>query len=254
MDENYISQFSDRPYLTSLGLAVIDEIRFGDGTMANDVLGGSGSFCTAGARLFLDDSTARSVAWRIHTGNDFPEIIEKRLLEWNIDLTIHRANGGSCTRGQLVYADNTFGRKYTSDMMRGSNTDADTAKTFRYTTAVREVNPADFRGTRLLHSRCFHLLASPSDAISQVDELRDTICRSRKGKGQEQPLVIWEPAPPSCLPKNLALCFEAARMVDIFSPNHIELQAFFGLEDQPFNKAATEYLAIAILNSGVGAT
>jgi hypothetical protein len=101
--------------------------------------------------------------------------------------------------------------------MRGSNTDADTAKTFRYTTAVREVNPADFRGTRLLHSRCFHLLASPSDAISQVDELRDTICRSRKGKGQEQPLVIWEPAPPSCLPKNLALCFEAARMVDIFS-------------------------------------
>lgn len=101
-----------RPDLASLGLAVIDEIRFHDGKIVKDVLGGSGSFCTAGARLFSNKSTSRSIAWRIHAGDDFPDVIEQRLRAWEIDVSIYRSQGEASTRGLLVYADKGLNCEY----------------------------------------------------------------------------------------------------------------------------------------------
>lgn len=69
---------------------------------------------------------------------------------------------------------------------------------------------------------------------------------------RDEPLIIWEPAPPSCLPENLPACFEAARSVDVFSPNHIELLRLFGLEAEMHDKRVLESLATAFLQSGIG--
>lgn len=101
-----------RPDLASLGLAVIDEIRFEDGTIVKDVLGGSGSFCVAGARLFSDKATSKAIAWRIHAGDDFPDVIEQKLRAWEIDLSIYKSQGELSTRGLLVYADETLNCEY----------------------------------------------------------------------------------------------------------------------------------------------
>lgn len=66
-------------------------------------------------------------------------------------------------------------------------------------------------------------------------------------------MIIWEPAPPSCRVENLQPCLEAAHTVDVFSPNHLELAAFFG--DPPpsaLDKEKIESLALRFLDNGVG--
>ena len=96
------------------------------------------------------------------------------------------------------------------------------AKTFRYTTKPLKTEPRHLLDTPLLSAQCFHLLTSPHDAMDQVRELM-SLRHSRAI--EEPPMIIWEPAPASCLPENLAACLEAMKLVDVFSPNHIELAA-----------------------------
>jgi sugar/nucleoside kinase (ribokinase family) len=43
------------------------------------------------------------------------------------------------------------------------------------------------------------------------------------------PIVIWEPVPDNCTPEGLETCYEALKLVNVVSPNHEELAAFFGL-------------------------
>lgn len=69
----------------------------------------------------------------------------------------------------------------------------------------------------------------------------------------ERPLIIWEPAPPSCKPENLRACLEAAALVDVFSPNHLELAAFFGKSlSASQDKHVIEQLVLRFIDSGVG--
>ena len=44
----------------------------------------------------------------------------------------------------------------------------------------------------------------------------------------QRPLFIWEPIPDLCTLAELANCYETLGRVDIVSPNHLELCAFFG--------------------------
>jgi len=239
-----------QPIVTSFGLAVIDEIHFGHGRVVTGVLGGSGSFFTAGARILCGDEDANNVAWRVHAGEDFPSDVEAGLSEWQIDLCIQKLEGHKSTRGLLMYADGTFGRKLVlavpdTDLRR-------VAKTFRYTTPVLQVTPTDLHGSRALTAQAFHFLATPLDMQRYAGELRDLITSQTDKPDRDEPLIIWEPAPPSCLPENLSACFEAARSVDVFSPNHIELLRLFGLEAEMHDKRVLESLATAFLQSGIG--
>jgi len=90
---------------------VLDEIHFGDGKVVRDVLlGGSGSFCTVGARLFCGTNSA-SICWEVHAGNDFLEAIESQVKSWGINWRLRKISERLSTRGLLVYEDDTFGRK-----------------------------------------------------------------------------------------------------------------------------------------------
>lgn len=40
-----VAESAGQPLLTSLGLAIIDEIQFGSGEVVKDVLGGSATYC-----------------------------------------------------------------------------------------------------------------------------------------------------------------------------------------------------------------
>lgn len=65
---------------------------------------------TLGARLFLPSPLSRSLAWPIHVGNDFPEVIAEHLRGWDTSLLIEKESDKPSTRGLLEYQDTTFGR------------------------------------------------------------------------------------------------------------------------------------------------
>jgi len=110
----------------------------------------------------------------------------------------------------------------------------------------------DLHGSRALTAHAFHFLATPPDMQRYATELRHLITMRTDKPGRDETLIIWEPAPLSCLPGNLAACFEAARTVDVFSPNHIELLRLFGLGAETHDKRVLESLATAFLQSGIG--
>ncbi|KAL8750759.1 MAG: hypothetical protein Q9199_006866 [Rusavskia elegans] len=122
-------------------------------------------------------------------------------------------------------------------------------KRFHYVTPILGVKPEHFRGTPLLDSSTFHLLAEPEEAIETIRELLEL----RKQSGMDnRPLIIWEPRPSSCVPSNLSSFYRAIAMVDVFSPNHVELGACFGYSfvEGVVDLKFVESLATTMLESG----
>lgn len=82
------------------------------------------------------------------------------------------------------------------------------------------IEPEHLRHTRLLTSRSFHFFVDPAQIVEQINQLQ----KLRKAAGiTTRPTVVWEPKAYSCVPENLQAFVEAMRVVDVFSPNHIEL-------------------------------
>lgn len=52
----------------------------------------------------------------------------------------------------------------------------------------------------------------------------------------DRPLFIWEPNPAHCTPDQLHRCKEALKHVDVVSPNHSELAAFFDVPAHPHGR------------------
>jgi hypothetical protein len=114
----------------SLGLVVLDEIRFPNQEPLINVVGGSGAYgrfpcgplldiysrhwqdvATLGARLFLPIPLSRSLGWLLHIGNDFPESTIRYLTnKWDTTLITDKETDKPSTRGLLEYKDTTFGR------------------------------------------------------------------------------------------------------------------------------------------------
>ncbi|KAL5365832.1 Ribokinase-like protein [Aspergillus floccosus] len=222
-----------RVSFTSLGLVVLDEIQFPHREPLTNVVGGSGAYATLGARLFLPHALSSRVGWMLHIGSDFPESIQARLKSWNTTLRIEKESNRLSTRGLLVYKDTTFG-----------------PKSFKYTTPILSIEDSSLANAALLNSKAFHFLDSPQSIGPRVSAL----LARRAGAGiRERPLIIWEPAPPSCKPENLPGCLDAVSLVDVFSPNHLELLALYG-ESPPatLDKVHIEDLTAQFLQNDVG--
>ncbi|RDW81151.1 putative plasma membrane antiporter [Aspergillus mulundensis] len=221
---------------TSLGLLILDDIRFPGHVPLTDVLGGSGAYATLGARLFLPPPLSNSLGWMLHIGNDFPEPTRCFLESWDATLRVEKELAKPSTRGLLEYKDTTFG-----------------PKTFKYTTPILQVETNSLNGTPLLASRAYHFLESPQIIKARVAD----ILALRKSSGMlKRPLIIWEPAPLSCKTENLQPCIDAAQTVDVFSPNHLELARLCG-EPSPagdMDREKIESLAQRFLDAekGVG--
>ncbi|OQE12185.1 hypothetical protein PENVUL_c001G01995 [Penicillium vulpinum] len=243
MDNKHIS-------FASFGLVVLDEIRFPKRKPLTNVLGGSGAYATLGARLFLPSPLSRSLAWPIRIGNDFPDPIAELLHSWDTNLVITNEPDQSSTRGLLEYQDTTFGRAKSLSIYPSSlaHTIA-VSKNFKYTTPILAIQESKLSGTALLSSKVYHYLASPQDMRKHF--LNILSLREQAGI-QHRPLIIWEPAPLSCKPENLQDCLEAAALVDVFSPNHLELAALFENTAATSDRTEIERLALKLLANGVG--
>ncbi|KAA8575858.1 hypothetical protein EYC84_004946 [Monilinia fructicola] len=202
-------------------MCILDDLYFPNGETKSRVLGGSGVYSILGARLFSRNESAKRLSWLIRAGNAFPREINDRLEGWDTDLIVEKGEGDEveCTRGELRYfrGENEGG----GDVEFGS-------KTYKYITGPYRIEPRHLTlYPRLLHSSTYHFLTSPLDTLAQVPELLDL--RYHSGI-QTPPLVIWEPLPPTCKSSELENLMNAIAVVDIFSPNHIELAHFFGLD------------------------
>ncbi|KAK6080114.1 family carbohydrate kinase [Seiridium cupressi] len=98
----------------------------------------------------------------------------------------------------------------------------------------------------MLSSQSFHMLYRPLVLISEVEQLIQL--RSEIGI-HEKPIVVWEPFPSLCVPENLGIHVDAFKVVDVFSPNHLEILGLFGEPANPFNSQVIERYAKRILDA-----
>ncbi|KAB8305162.1 hypothetical protein EYC80_004453 [Monilinia laxa] len=234
-----------RPLFTTLGMCILDDLYFPSGETKSRILGGSGVYSILGARLFSRNESAKRLSWLIRAGNAFPREINDRLQVWGTDLIVEKGEGDEvqCTRGELRY-------------FRGENEERGGdvefgSKTYRYITGPYRIEPRHLTlYPHLLHSSTYHFLTSPLDTLAQVPELLGL--RYQPGI-QTPPLIIWEPLPPTCKPSELENLMNAIAVVDIFSPNHIELANFFGLDMSTlvFSRYLIEELGNKVMEWGI---
>jgi sugar/nucleoside kinase (ribokinase family) len=188
----------------SLGMLIIDEIRMPSKSPLLNVIGGSSTFVTLGLRLFTNNPS--SVGCLVLAGSDFSREVEEEVKSWGTTLVLKKSPDKQSSRGLLVYEDDTFG-----------------AKTFEYTTPPLRATPLDLVNTPLLNAQAFHLFGSPEEVLNQIPHL----LRLRRNHDPDlpTPFIVWEPLPSSCKPENRHKFSDACRLVDVFSPNHLELEA-----------------------------
>jgi sugar/nucleoside kinase (ribokinase family) len=159
---------------------------------------------TFGHRLFNASPQSRKTGLFVLAGSDFPTAIQKQLETWNTTFHVKHCPERPSTRGLLEYQDNTFG-----------------PKNFTYTTPPLKPSPTNLTDTPFLAAKAFHILCTPTEIMTQIPQLL-----ALRGSSP-RPFVVWEPLPSSCTLDNLSAFYEACKLVDVFSPNHIELASLF---------------------------
>lgn len=219
----------------SLATAVLDKITVAGQLVAQNNIGGSAVFSSLGARLFAvpELNYKSAVALKVHAGHDFPEDVVALLGSWNMVLDLHRDPHRSSTRAEVSYHDASL-----------------ESRGFRYTTPVLTVQPDDLRGNNhMLAAKVFHLFTSPQALHEQVSQ----IAHLRQAAGMQLPITVWEPRSKTYIPENLHHALDAAKLVDIISPNHLELLELFG---QPtsgsFDHSQIESFAQVLASTGIG--
>lgn len=224
------------PKFVALGNGVwLDEIRVGLKPPIRNVPGGSVTFATIGARMFMPDNTD-SIAMIFNAGQDFPDDTVQMFESWSINLKIHRIIDKPSARGLVFYEESNFNRKG-----------------FQRLTEPLPVTIKDLEGTSLLLAKAFHFFGTAEYIIEQLHDLEHLrgLCPGTSTIGS--PFIIWEPHAKSCRPDTLQKHLDAAKLVDVFSPNHEELNGFFNnASSHKFDKHGVEAQAQVFSVSGIG--
>ncbi|KAK2029081.1 PfkB family carbohydrate kinase [Colletotrichum zoysiae] len=220
------------PAFVSLGMVVLDEIRFPDGRVLRDVPGGSGFYSTLGARLAVPQNESTAVCCLITAGSDFPCSVRRQIEEWGVSVHLEEVPGARSTRGLLEYENDAFGRK-----------------TFRYTAPPLHPD-VDRLPVSLLGSSVVHVLATPED----LERRASALAARRAGADGPRPLVAWEPSPIGISDREDDH-MRAVGWSDVCSPNDHELLRMMGVEEGPgipYNRALVEALAVRLARGGGG--
>ncbi|TQN72203.1 hypothetical protein CSHISOI_03288 [Colletotrichum shisoi] len=216
------------PAFVSLGMVVLDEIRFPDGKVLRDIPGGSGFYSTLGARLAVPQSESATICCLIVAGSDFPMSVRGQIEEWGVSVHLEERRRECSTRGLLEYENDAFGKK-----------------NFRYTTPPLLPN-VNTLPDRLLGSSIIHVLATPEDLERHAAALR-TRYASVDGS---RPLIAWEPSPIG-ISNTEDDHMRVIHTSGICSPNDYELLRMMGVREGPgipYNRALVESHAIRLSN------
>ena len=132
-------------------------------------------------------------------------------------------------------------------------TDAD----FKYLTPKLRLEPEMLSDTQVW-SRTFHMVCSPTRCMSIVQTIlqrRQELLQAGKAPARhalERPYFVWEPVPDLCTPEEQETFFQANKVVDVVSPNHLELGMMFDQPGWTADGEASQSLVQRILDSGIG--
>ncbi|KAI9923795.1 hypothetical protein AWENTII_010125 [Aspergillus wentii] len=224
----------------TLGMFIVDEIEFGGSRPdVKNIIGGAGSFAVVGARLVAGKNHSQSVSWIVDVGSDFPQEVLDTIKSWDTNCIIREDMGRLTTRAWNGYGPNE-------------------KRDFKYLTPKIRLEPEMLSDSQIF-SRTFHMVCSASRCLSIVQEvLRRREELQREGKAPsaahatKRPVFVWEPVPDLCTPEEQAKFFAANRVVDVVSPNELELGMMFS---QPGWSEESEFgreLVNRILESGIG--
>ncbi|PYI21510.1 Ribokinase-like protein [Aspergillus violaceofuscus CBS 115571] len=224
----------------TLGMFILDDIDF-EGTRppVKNVLGGAASYAVIGARLVAGKEYARSVSWIVDVGSDFPAEVLDVIRSWDTDCIIREDHGRLTTRAWNGYGPNE-------------------KRDFRYLTPKLRLEPSMLSDSQVL-SKTFHMVCSSSRCMSIVQEImRRREQLQQEGKvpssvsATQRPIFVWEPVPDLCTPEEQETFLAAIKVVDVVSPNELELGMMFGQpgwsEETSYGKATVE----RILFEGIG--
>ncbi|PKX94093.1 putative PfkB family carbohydrate kinase [Aspergillus novofumigatus IBT 16806] len=234
------SQVEGNVEFCTLGMFILDDIDFG-GPRPNvkNIIGGAASYAVVGARLVAGKEHSSSVSWIVDVGSGFPTEVLGVIKSWNTNCLIREDSGRLTTRAWNGYGPNE-------------------KRDFKYLTPKLRLEPSMLSDSQVL-SKTFHMVCSSSRCITIVEDIlrrRDDL----RGKGKapsaigatERPIFIWEPVPDLCTPEEQDKFLAAARVVDVVSPNELELGMMFGqpgwTEDSEFGRD----VIARILTSGIG--
>lgn len=105
------------------------------------------------------------------------------------------------------------------------------------------------------------MVCSPSRCVSIVQEIlerRNELRRAGQApstpNATDRPFFVWEPVPDLCTPEEQEKFFAANRVVDIVSPNHLELGMMFEQPGWSTDSEASRQLVKKIVDAGIGPT
>ncbi|KAF2435575.1 Ribokinase-like protein [Tothia fuscella] len=215
----------------TLGMFIIDEIEFPPPKApVKDILGGAGTYSVVGARIFSPPPLSKTVGWVVDCGSDFPDELRHTIADWQTSCLMRETPERLTTRGWNGYGENDF-------------------RSFKYTTPKLRLDQHALT-PQLLASKCFHLICSPLrcvDLVKGIIGLRDAKLKP--------PMFVWEPVPDLCTPNELENCRAALKLIDVVSPNHSELAAFFGVNanrGEDVDRNVIRDLADSWLSTGIG--
>ncbi|KAJ6120691.1 hypothetical protein N7523_004971 [Penicillium sp. IBT 18751x] len=217
-----------------------DDIDFGDSRPGvKNILGGAASFAVVGARLVAGAPYARSVSWIVDVGSDFPPETLAVIKSWKTSCVIREDPQRLTTRAWNGYH-------------------PDEKRDFKYLTPKLRLEPSMLSEAQVW-SRTFHMVCSAARCMSIVadilrrrEELRSAGRAPSTKHAAERPIFVWEPVPDLCTPEEQEKFFEANRVVDVVSPNHMELGMMFELPGWTVDSEQGQSLVQRIVHSGIG--
>ncbi|KAJ5658496.1 uncharacterized protein N7484_002145 [Penicillium longicatenatum] len=233
------SQMGEIEFCT-LGMFIIDDIEFGGSRPdVKNVLGGAASYAVVGARLVAGAKHGRAVSWIVDMGSDFPSETLAVIKSWGTDCVIREDHSRLTTRAWNGYH-------------------PDEKRDFKYLTPKLRLEPFMLSDAQAW-SRTFHMVCSPARCIFIVNEIlqrREQLREAGKAPStehaSERPIFVWEPVPDLCTPEEQEKFFEANRVVDVVSPNHMELGMMFDQPEWTVESEECEGLVRRILDAGIG--
>ncbi|KAJ5561601.1 hypothetical protein N7535_003938 [Penicillium sp. DV-2018c] len=228
------------PDFCTLGMFIIDEIDFGGSRPGvKNVIGGAASFAVVGARLVSGSRHARSVSWIVDVGSDFPAETLGVIKSWNTDCVFREDHSRLTTRAWNGYH-------------------PDEKRDFKYLTPKLRLEPEMLSDTQVW-SKTFHMVCSATRCMSIVQDIlqrRDELRKAGKAPpaahASKRPIFVWEPVPDLCTPEERENFLAANKVVDVVSPNHMELGMMFDQPGWTEGSQSSQQLVQRITESGIG--
>ncbi|KDQ09966.1 hypothetical protein BOTBODRAFT_36590 [Botryobasidium botryosum FD-172 SS1] len=218
---------SPTKHLVTLGMFIIDtfEFRNDDGELSGktiaEQIGGGGTYCAIGARVWLPPDRVGMIVDR---GHDFPIATQEALDKYGSEIWHFRDDSDRVT----TKAVNIYRGDY-----RG----------FQYLTPRIRITPVDLEGTPLARPTQLHFICSPKRAAVILQEVREI--------SEWTPITIYEPIPFRCVPEELPALRAILSEIVILSPNAEEAHSLLSLPGPP-TKSSVEHAAQMFLDMGVG--